>query len=88
MYNNNREFEQGALCIRVAQSFTRFGNFEMMAAQNSELTKDLMNYEIKRNFKNITDQILDKINFSINNYSERILSTSFCWCLLCGRRHG
>jgi len=34
LYNGNAAYEPGAIVCRVAPSFIRFGNFELLAARN------------------------------------------------------
>ncbi|KVV14662.1 YdiU family protein [Flavobacterium sp. TAB 87] len=54
LYDGNAEYEKGAIVSRVAPSFIRFGNFEMLAARN-ELTnlKQLTDFTIKYYFPEI-----------------------------------
>ena len=84
MYNGNQMDEKGALCLRVASSFVRFGNFEMMRAQDQKLMETLMNYEIKKNFTKILekeiekskDEKYNKIDLkSIDRFKDSILDT-------------
>ena len=49
MYDGNPEYEKGAIVCRVAQSFIRFGNFEILAARKDHNTlKQLADYTIKQ----------------------------------------
>lgn len=53
-YNGNAQMEPGAVVCRVAQSFTRFGNFEILAARNDvELLKRLVNFTIVADFPHL-----------------------------------
>lgn len=53
-YNGNVTMEQGAIVCRAAQSFVRFGSFEIHAAhEETELLKQLANYVIERNFSSL-----------------------------------
>ncbi len=55
MYNGNAAYEKGAIVSRIAPSFIRFGNFEILAARkNTELLKKLTDYTIKHFFPEIT----------------------------------
>ena len=48
-YNGNPEYEPGAIVTRVAPSFLRFGNFELLAAQReTEKLRKLVNWTIDR----------------------------------------
>jgi uncharacterized protein YdiU (UPF0061 family) len=38
MYNGNPQLEKGAVVIRTAESFLRFGHFELMSAQQEYKT--------------------------------------------------
>ena len=50
-YDGNPQREPGAIVCRVAPSFVRFGNFEILAAhQESELLKQLADYVIREHF--------------------------------------
>lgn len=54
MYNGNPAYEQGAIVCRVAESFIRFGNFEILSAQqNIPILKQLTDYTITHFFKEI-----------------------------------
>lgn len=59
-YNGNPEFEPGAIVMRVAPTFIRFGNFEILAARREmeNLTK-LVDWTIARYYPHITGK--DKI---------------------------
>ncbi|MGV3586268.1 MAG: protein adenylyltransferase SelO [Adhaeribacter sp.] len=53
-YNGNPAFEPGAIVMRVAPSFLRFGNFEMPAArQEIENLKNLTNWTISRYYPHL-----------------------------------
>jgi uncharacterized protein YdiU (UPF0061 family) len=57
MYNGNPQYEKGAVVIRTAESFLRFGHFELMSAQREYKTlKQLADYTIKNYFKEITSE--------------------------------
>lgn len=48
LYNGNPDYEKGAVVCRVAPSFIRFGNFQLLAARNDyENLKKLADYTIK-----------------------------------------
>ncbi len=50
-YDGNPKLEPGAVVCRIAPSFTRFGNFQILAArQENTLLKLLMDYTIKTDF--------------------------------------
>ncbi|WP_442267662.1 protein adenylyltransferase SelO [Tenacibaculum sp. ZS6-P6] len=57
MYNGNPAYEKGAVVCRVAPSFIRFGNFEILAArQNHETLQLLTDYTIKHFYPEITSE--------------------------------
>lgn len=54
MYNGNPQEEKGAVIIRTAESFLRFGHFELMSAQKEYKTlQDLTDFTIKNYFQEI-----------------------------------
>lgn len=54
MYDGNPAYEQGAIVSRVAPSFIRFGNFEILAAQRDDKTlKTLVDFTIKEYFPDL-----------------------------------
>lgn len=57
MYSGNPQEEKGAVVVRTAESFLRFGHFELMSAQKEIKTlTELTDFTIKNYFKNITSQ--------------------------------
>jgi uncharacterized protein YdiU (UPF0061 family) len=53
-YNGNPEAENGAVIIRTAESFVRFGHFELLAArQETDTLKQLIDWVIERYFPEI-----------------------------------
>lgn len=53
-YNGNPEFEPGAVVCRVARSFTRFGNFEILSARGDiALLKRLADFTIRTDFSHL-----------------------------------
>jgi len=54
LYNGNPAYEKGAVVSRVAPTFLRFGNFEILAAQQDVVTlKKLTDYTIKHFFSHL-----------------------------------
>jgi len=54
LYDGNPAYEKGAIVSRVAQSFLRFGNFEVFAARNDlKNLKILADYTIKSHFSHL-----------------------------------
>lgn len=53
-YDGNSQLEPGAVVCRVAQSFTRFGNFEILSARNDiALLKKLADFTIRTDFPHL-----------------------------------
>ena len=53
-YDGNPQWEPSAVVCRVAQSFTRFGNFEIFSARNDvELLKKLADFTIQNDFPHL-----------------------------------
>jgi len=53
-YDGNSRYEPGAIVCRVAPSFTRFGNFEILAARGEHgLLKQLADYTIETDFPHL-----------------------------------
>ena len=54
LYDGNPAYEKGAIVSRVAQSFLRFGNFELFAARNDvKNLKILTDYTIRNHFSHL-----------------------------------
>ncbi|MBT4141388.1 MAG: YdiU family protein, partial [Candidatus Latescibacteria bacterium] len=54
LYDGNPKNEPGAVVCRVAPSFTRFGNFQIFAAQQkTDLLKQLVDYTIRTDFPHL-----------------------------------
>lgn len=55
LYNGNPAYEKGAIVSRLAPSFIRFGNFEILAARKQHLIlQELVDYTIKYFYPEIT----------------------------------
>jgi uncharacterized protein YdiU (UPF0061 family) len=53
-YNGNPKAEPGAIVCRVAPSFTRFGNFQILTARrDDDLLKKLVDYTIRTDFPHL-----------------------------------
>lgn len=59
-YDGNPQLEPGAVVCRVAKSFTRFGNFEILAARNDvELLKRLTDFTIRADYPHLVIENAD-----------------------------
>ena len=55
-YDGNPQPEPGAIVCRVAPTFVRFGNFQILAAQQeTELLKQLADYVIRMHYPELGD---------------------------------
>jgi uncharacterized protein YdiU (UPF0061 family) len=60
-YNGHAKEEPGAIVCRVAPSFIRFGNFEILAARDDlALLAQLVDFTIARDFPQLTGDFLDR----------------------------
>lgn len=54
LYNGNPAYEKGAIVCRTAESFIRFGNFEILAAQQDKKNlKALIDFTIKHHYPHL-----------------------------------
>lgn len=66
-YDGNAQLEPGAVVCRVAPSFTRFGNFEILAARGDiPLLKQLVDFTIQTDFSHLVDA--DNTEFTAELY--------------------
>jgi uncharacterized protein YdiU (UPF0061 family) len=80
MYNGNPQNEQGAVVVRTAESFLRFGHFELMSAQGEYKTlQDLADFTIKNYFKEITSEGIQKYKDFFENVSRRTADLMVEW---------
>lgn len=57
MYSGNPQYEKGAVVIRTAESFLRFGHFEWLSAQKEiETLKKLVDFTIENYFSEISSE--------------------------------
>jgi uncharacterized protein YdiU (UPF0061 family) len=69
-YNGNLEYEPGAIVMRVAPTFLRFGNFEVLAAREEvENLQKLTDWTIERYYPHLTGE--DKVLRFFNEVLER-----------------
>jgi len=63
LYDGNPKFEPGAICTRVAQSFLRFGHFQIFAASGETAQlKQLLDYTLKHYYPGKTiDEFFDEL---------------------------
>ena len=72
MYDGNPEYENGAVMMRTAESFLRFGHFELLSAQNEiETLQKLTDFTIENYFPEIDSESPEKYSEFFQNVSER-----------------
>ena len=60
-YDGNPQYEPGAVVCRVASSFIRFGNFEILTSRDdTELLKQLVDFTIARDFPELEGDTAEK----------------------------
>jgi uncharacterized protein YdiU (UPF0061 family) len=65
-YDGNSQLEHGAVVCRVAPSFTRFGNFEILSARGDiDLLKKLANFTIRTDFAHLVADTAAEITADI-----------------------
>ncbi|PQA94527.1 hypothetical protein B0A69_08660 [Chryseobacterium shigense] len=80
MYNGNPQLEKGAVVIRTAESFLRFGHFELMSAQQEYKTlQDLADFTIKNYYPEITADGIDKYKQFFENICTRTANLMTEW---------
>jgi len=68
-YDGNAMFEPGAIVCRVAPSFTRFGHFQLLAAQGENaLLKQLVDYTINTDFPELDLGHPRETNLTVQDY--------------------
>ncbi|MEG0925557.1 protein adenylyltransferase SelO [Chryseobacterium sp.] len=80
MYNGNPQLEKGAVVIRTAESFLRFGHFELMSAQQEYKTlQDLLDFTIENYFPEITSSDNQKYKDFFENICTRTANLMVEW---------
>ena len=80
MYNGNPDYEKRAIVCRVAPTFLRFGNYEILAArQDVETLKTLVDYTIKHFFSHLGEPSKDTYAAFFNEVSQRNLEMIIEW---------
>ncbi|WP_308991115.1 protein adenylyltransferase SelO [Mariniflexile litorale] len=80
LYNGNPDYEKGAIVCRVAPSFLRFGNYEILAArQDVKTLKTLVDYTIKHFFNHLGEPSKETYLAFFNEVSQRTLDMIIHW---------
>ena len=80
MYDGNPEYEKGAVMLRTAESFLRFGHFELISAQNElETLQNLTDFTIENYYPEIDIQSPNKYANLFQKISERTADLMVEW---------
>jgi uncharacterized protein YdiU (UPF0061 family) len=80
MYDGNPEYEKGAVMLRTAESFLRFGHFELISAQNEiETLQKLTDFTIENYFPEIDFKSQNKYADFFQNISEKTADLIVEW---------
>lgn len=79
-YDGNPRREPGAVVCRVAPSFTRFGNFQILAARKeTDLLRQLVDYTIATDFPNLSASEADRYGVWFREVCERTADLIVHW---------
>ena len=80
MYNGNPEYEKGAIVARVAESFLRFGNYEILTARGDDKTlKTLVDYTINNHYSHLGAPSKDVYIAFMKEVAQRSLEMVIHW---------
>ncbi len=80
MYDGNSAYEKGAIVSRVAESFLRFGNYEIFAARNDiKNLKILVDYTIRHHFPELGSPSKDTYVAFFKEVADRTLDMIIHW---------
>ncbi|WP_267403329.1 MULTISPECIES: protein adenylyltransferase SelO family protein [unclassified Chryseobacterium] len=80
MYSGDPKAEKGAVVVRTAESFLRFGHFELMSAQRELNTlMDLVDFTIENYFKEITSEGTQKYKDFFSDICKRTADLMVEW---------
>ena len=80
MYDGNPDYEKGAVMVRIAESFLRFGHFELISAQNDvENLRKLADFAIKNYFPEINPECPEKYAAFFENIALRTAELMVEW---------
>lgn len=80
MYSGNPQLEKGAVVIRTAQSFLRFGHFELMSAQREyNNLQELADFTIENYYPEITSSDSQKYRDFFENICTRTANLMVEW---------
>lgn len=80
MYNGNPAYEKGAIVCRTAESFLRFGNYEIFASREDDKTlKTLVDYTIKHHYPHLGTPSKETYIQFLKEVGERSLEMVMHW---------
>lgn len=80
MYSGNPEYEKGAVMMRTADSFLRFGHFQLLAAQDEiDTLRNLADYVIENHYPEINKESSDKYTELMRQISVRTADLMVEW---------
>jgi len=80
MYDGNSAYEKGAIVCRTAESFLRFGSYQILAArQDDETLKTLVDYTIKHHFSHLGTPSKESYLAFFQEVSNRTLDMIIHW---------
>ena len=80
MYNGNPAYEKGAIVCRTAESFLRFGNYEIFASRQDDKTlKTLVDYTIKYHYSHLGEPSKETYIQFLKEVGERSLEMVMHW---------
>ena len=79
-YNGNAQYEEGAVIIRTAESFLRFGHFELLSARKElDTLKNLADFTIENYFTEISANDIEKYAKWFKKISEKTADLIVEW---------
>ena len=80
LYDGNPDYEKGAVIVRTAESFLRFGHFELISAQQEiDTLKKLADFTIKNYYPEIDAENPEKYAEFFQKIAERSAETIVDW---------
>ncbi len=80
LYDGNPEYEKGAVIVRTAESFLRFGHFELLSAQKEfDALRKLADFTIENYFPEIDAESPDKYSEFFQKVAERTADLMVEW---------
>lgn len=79
-YNGNARYEEGAVIVRTAESFLRFGHFELLSARKElDTLKNLADFTIENYYQEIDKNDIEKYSKWFQKISEKTADLMVDW---------